>query len=101
MVRLHRAWAELFFFAAPKRWLLGVLWRWLFLADDGATHRRVGEKVLADLRDFAGMKHPQSFQTDPLKLARAAGRRDVVLRICHFLNLDETQIQKLVEIDDE
>lgn len=97
MVRLHRAWRDLLFVAAPKR----SLWRWLFLADDGSTHRRVGEKVLADLRDFAGMKHPQSFQTDPLKLARAAGRRDVVLRIAHFLNLDETQIQKLVEIDDE
>ena len=101
MVRLHRAWAELLFAAAPKRWLLGVLWRWLFLAEDGSTHRRVGEKVLADLRDFAGMKYPGTFQTDPLRLARAAGRRDVVMRICHFLKLDETQIQQFVEIDDE
>ncbi len=101
MVRMHRAWRELVFAAVPKRWLLGKVWRWLFLADDGSTLRRVGEIVLADLRDFAGMKYPQRLASNPIGIERQQGRRDVVLRVLHFIDLDETQIQKLVEVYDE
>lgn len=73
-------------------------WRRLLMADE-ATVRRVGEHCLADLRDFCWATR-SSFDPDPLIMARRAGRRDVWLRITNYLNLDEAQVQKLMEIDD-
>lgn len=93
---LARAFRELFWsLPLPRRWIF----RWLFLADDGATVRRVGEHALADLRDFC-FADQSTFDRDPLIMARRNGRREVWLRIIYFLNLDEATVQEFMEIDD-
>jgi hypothetical protein len=93
---LARSFRELFWsLPIPKRWI----WRWLFLAEDGQTVRRVGEHALADLREFAFLNR-STFDTDPLIMARRAGRREVAMRIINYLNLDEDAVQTLMEIDD-
>lgn len=94
-MRVSRAVKELFWGLVPKGWL----YRLLFRADDGQTVRRVGEHVLADLRNFAGVGRPP-FSSDPLIMARFIGRQEVVMRIINYLNLDEESVQKLMEIDD-
>lgn len=79
-----------------RRWLIGWLLRWLFMAKDETPHR-AGEIVLAHLRDrFAG----PVFDEDPVWMARKVGRREVVEEIFHLLNLDEAQVFKLMEVDD-
>ncbi|WP_156522168.1 Bbp19 family protein [Croceicoccus mobilis] len=85
---------DVFWAVVPRRWL----WRWLFLDEEGRVHRP-GEAVLADLRDYAGLGR-SNFNSDPLMMARLAGRQDVALRIINYLNLDEAQVQQLMEIDD-
>ena len=62
--------------------------------------RRAAEIALVDLREFC-FARKSTFSTDPMKMARFEGRRDVFLRIQDFLNLDERQVQQLMEIDDE
>lgn len=94
-LQLSRAAKELFWAVPVPR---GWFYRWLFTNDDGAV-RRVGEHVLADLREFCFLDR-SAFDTDPLVMARRQGRRDVGLRIIKFLNLDEAAVQKLMEIDD-
>lgn len=79
----------------PKRWLYG----WLFRGENGEL-RRVGEHVLADLRGYCRGDEPSDFDTEPLVMARRAGRREVFMRIINFLNLDEEQVQQLMELDD-
>lgn len=85
-------------FARP-RWF----WRWMFLGPDGKPHRP-GEIILADLREFARLPgnrfNLSTFDTDPLVMARRAGRQEVVMRIINYLNLDETDVQQLMELDD-
>lgn len=78
----------------------GRRYRWLFRGQNGDV-RVPGEMVLADLRDFcfAG-PNDQTFDTDPLVMARRTGRREVFQRITSFLNLDESMVQQLMEIDD-
>lgn len=86
--------------ALPERWkaeLNAPLIRALFLAEDGQLHR-AGEIVLADLRDFA--TGSALFDTDPLVMARRAGRREVFERITNYLNLDEAQVKKIMQLDD-
>lgn len=78
--------------------LTGWLARRLFLAPTGKVHR-AGEIVLADLRDFASVGQP-IFSSDPLIMARRLGRREVVERLIHFLNLDEGTVQQLMRLDD-
>lgn len=88
------------FKAVPGRWrehLTAPFWRWAFLAEDGQLHR-VGEIMLADLRDFC--TGTPMFSPDPLVMARRAGRREVFERITNYLNLDEAQVQKIMELDD-
>lgn len=67
-----------------------------------------GERVLADLREFARIGRA-SFpvatdaggRMDPIKLARFEGRREVVWRILEHINLDEAAIQLFVEVSDD
>jgi len=84
----------------PLRWRAIVqarAFRQVFLTD-GAVNRS-GEAVLADLREFT-FATKSAFSTDPLVMARREGRRDVMLRIMDFLNLDEDGVRKMMEIDD-
>ena len=91
-----RRFKELFAWAVPRRWLF----RWLFLDENGAL-RRVGEHVLADLRGYCRASPGETiFDSDPLIMARREGRREVFMRITNFLNLDEREVQKLMELDD-
>ena len=76
-----------------RRWF----WRWVFLTDEGQL-TRAGEILLADLREFATAA--PLFSTEPLLMARRAGRREVFERIVAYLNLDEATVQKLMEVDD-
>lgn len=71
----------------------------LFHAGDGAIGR-TGEHVLADLRSFCFAGGKTVFDKDPLMMARREGRREVFMRMQHFLNLDEATVQKLMELDD-
>lgn len=66
---------------------------------DGGSISRDGEAVLADLRDFC-FAQKSTFHPDARVQAQREGRREVWLRIMNFLNLDETQVQKLMEVDD-
>lgn len=66
---------------------------------DGNTLRLAANHVLADLRDYS-FARASAFDPDPIVMARRQGRRDVWLRISNYLNLDEEQVQKLMEIDD-
>jgi hypothetical protein len=77
------------------RWL----WRWLFLGTDGKPHR-AGEIVLADLRRSAGLDRPSIFDRDPVVMAFREGQRVMAMRIFNYLNLDETDVRKLMELDD-
>lgn len=81
-----------------RRFLPGAVARWLFQSPEGAV-TRAGEVLLADLREYSGLGR-SAFNSDPLKMARIAGRQDVVLRIVNYLNLDEREVQKLMELDD-
>lgn len=77
------------------RWVL----RWLFLGPNGKPHR-AGEIVLSDLRKFCHADKPTIFTSDPHLMARREGRREVWNRIINYLNLDEYEVRKLMEIDD-
>ena len=64
-----------------------------------------GERVLADLRQFARIGRASfpiavdgNMRMDPIKLARMEGRREVVWRILEHINLDEAAIQTFVEV---
>lgn len=94
-VALSRSFKELFLSEDARA---QARWQKLFMADE-TTVRRVGEHCLADLRDFCWAQK-SSFDPDPLIMARRAGRRDVWLRITQALNLDESKVQQLMEIDD-
>lgn len=77
-------------------------WRRLFLTDEQRL-RIASERVIADLRDFC-FAHANNrrllFSKDPLIMARNLGRREVFDRIILYLNLDESEVQTLMEIDD-
>jgi hypothetical protein len=81
------------FGARRPRWL----WRWLFLGPEGRPHR-AGEIILADLRRYAGLDRATHFDPDPIIMAYRQGRRDTVLRMINYLNLDEAAVQQLLEL---
>lgn len=86
-----------FLLGGPNAWR-----RWLYrsvFTVDGETLRLAANHVLADLRDFS-FARTSAFDPDPIIMARRQGRRDVWLRIANYLELDETAVQKLMEIDD-
>jgi hypothetical protein len=70
----------------------------LFFGDNGKM-KQSGEHVLADLRSFCKADQPTIFNKEPMLMARREGRREVFVRIQRMLNLDESQVQKLMEID--
>jgi len=81
----------------PVRWW----YRWLFGGAGEADRLSLpAQRVLADLRDFCGASRPTIFDPDPLQMARMEGRREVFVRISNFLDLDESKVRKLMEIDD-
>lgn len=80
-----------------------------FLGEDGRPTYE-GERLLADLRNFArlpGAQADHSFlrdlegRIDPISMARIEGRREVVNRLTKFLNLDPATVQQFVEVDSE
>lgn len=73
--------------------------RLLFRTAEGAL-TIAGERVLADLRDFAGLARQSNFDPDPHVMAYREGKRAVVMRIIHHLNLDEAQVQQMIGVDD-
>lgn len=90
------------FHGVPERFaklMVRWLWRWLFLGPDGKPHR-AGRIVLRDLAQFCGAANKTIFHADPHVLARREGRREVFVRICILLNLDELEVRKLMELDD-
>ncbi len=109
-VLMSRAFKNLFA-ASPASWwrrLLALvvggpaaLRRWCYrtVFTDAGARRIAADHVLADLREFC-FARASTFDKDPLIAARRQGRRDVWLRISNYLNLDEAEVQKLMEIDD-
>lgn len=98
-VLMHRRIRDLFLGAVlPRRWF----YNWLFRGENGDL-RRVGEHVLADLRDYADLNPNQfeTFNSDHARMAYRAGKQAVVRRIFYFLNLDEEQVQQMMELDYE
>lgn len=90
------------FHGVPERFakvMVRWLWRWLFLGPDGKPHR-AGRIVLRDLAQFCGAAGKTIFHANPQMLARREGRREVFVRICILLNLDEHEVRKLMELDD-
>lgn len=93
-----RRYKELFARAfVPRRWLYG----WLFRGENGEL-ARVGEHVLADLRNYARLNPNQfdSFTSDQRLADYRAGKQAVVRRIFYYLNLDETLVSQLMELED-
>ncbi len=86
----------------PLRWraiLLGRAWKGLLRGGNGDLQRSA-EHVLHDLRSFCHAEPWQTtFRKDPIEMARRVGRREVFERIRDFLNLDESEVQKLMEVD--
>lgn len=83
------------FAALLSRWI----WRWLFLGRDNKPHR-AGEVVLAEIRRLTLLDQPSVFHSDPLVMAYREGKRSVGMKIMMYLNLDEHDVQKLMELDD-
>lgn len=90
---------ERFAKAMLGRFFLGPLLRWLFLAPDGRLHR-AGEIVIAELRRENGMDRPTQFHSDALVLAYRTGRRDSFHALINYLNLDESTVRYIMELDD-
>lgn len=104
-VRVSRNWKDLLM-GLPDRFakrilakfFAGFIWRWLFLSEDGEL-TRAGEIVLADLRD--DFLTSGTFHKDPIVMAKRVGNREVIEQILNYLALDETQVLKMMELDDE
>lgn len=83
-----------------------VAYRRLFFDASGNINRDA-EIVLADLRRFCratgstAVVSPVSKSVDPIAMAMAEGRREVWLRLMAHLHVDERQVFKLVEVDEE
>ena len=96
-IAVSRLYKDLFWGALVPR---GRIYAWLFRGENGDL-RRTGEMVLSVLRDFCFANPADTvFDPEPLVMARREGRREVFLRIQNFLNLDESTVQKLMEVDD-
>lgn len=75
-------------------------YRRLFQPEGDRTAVRDAEIVLADLRNFCRAE-ATCFSQDPHVTARNEGRREVYLRILHHLSLDEAEVHKLMEVENE
>jgi hypothetical protein len=74
-------------------------YRACFLGEDGALTIHA-EKMLADLNRFC-RGNASCFDPDPRIHALIEGRREVLLRILEFLNVDSAVLAQLVEVKDE
>ena len=94
-----RGFKDLFWAAMPR----GVILRWLFLAEDDKTPRRVGELALRHLARFCFVNRTifgRGSTTDSFALGVREGRRQVFLEIMKCLNWDEDVSRKFMENDD-
>lgn len=96
---LFMAVPERFAKAVLRRFFLGAIMRWLFLGDDGKPHR-AGEILLAELRREAGYARHSNFDANPQLMAFREGKRAMAQMIFNYLNLDESAVHKLMELDD-
>lgn len=74
-------------------------YRACFTGDDGKVSLH-GEKMLADLNRFC-RGNASTFDPDPRIHALIEGRREVLLRIIGFLNVDSAELARFVEVKDE
>ncbi len=74
-------------------------YRACFTGDDGKVSLH-GEKMLADLTRFC-RGNASAFDPDPRIHALLEGRREVLLRILNFLNVDSAELARFVEVQDE
>jgi hypothetical protein len=101
--QLSRAAKELFgMMPKPTGWAF----RWLFLADDGATLRWSSRRVLRHLQAFCFADRSifggtAGTSDSPFMLGVREGRRQTYLEIMKFLHLDESQVRQLKEQGDE
>ena len=91
--------------AEPVKWtlrrvLLRWILRWLFVAKADDKPHRAGEIVLAELRSRAGYNRRSNFTSDSHLLAFREGQRAVVQEVFNYLNLDESTVRKMMELDD-
>jgi hypothetical protein len=77
-----------------KRWAF----RTIFLGEDEKLHA-AGQAALAHLRIFCNATKSK-FSSDPLQLARMAGREEVLIEIMTFINYDYSQLYDLEETSD-
>lgn len=96
---LFMAVPERFARAVLGRFLLGAVLRWLFLGSPGKPHR-AGEIVLAELRREAGYLRHSNFHDNPQVMAFREGKRAMAQMIFNYLNLDESAVHQLMELDD-
>lgn len=74
-------------------------YRSCFMGEDGKLTVH-GEKMLADLNRFC-RGNATCFDPDPRIHALLEGRREALLRILTFLNVDSAVLTRLVEVQDE
>lgn len=77
----------------------GRCFRAVFRSDDAQLSAE-GERVLGDLKRYC-RGEASTFSPEPYQAARLAGRREVWLRIVGFLDLDEHQVRRLVEVEND
>ena len=83
--------------------LLGRFGRRIDLENQVIAYRKVfgsimaKETVLPDLAEFCGAVYPAPIESDLFKQGRAAGRRDVWLRLQNHLNLSEQEVYALLK----
>lgn len=75
-------------------------YRQLFGPGDGGSFSPAQQAVLADLRRFCHADWP-TFDPDPRIHALREGRREVWIRIQHFLALSDNQISELKDVIDD
>ena len=83
-----------------RAWFLRPILRWLFLSQKDGKPHRAGEAVLAHWRRKAGYNRPTNFDPDPHLMAFSEGVRANVQDLFTLLNLDESDVQNLMELDD-
>jgi hypothetical protein len=88
--------------------LMGVrrAWQQAFLSDDGTLNDN-GKRAMKDLAHFCYANRscikmsPKSGTIDPIATAIAEARREVFLRITQAMNLEEKELQRLINQQEE
>ena len=74
---------------------LAITYRRLFRGGKGAV-KEAGKDVISDLCYFS-KSMMSAFSTDPLELARNEGRREVFYRIITLLEMDHSELLKIID----